>query len=215
MIRRLLFACFVATVAVSSAAASTVTDSLTYYYARNDVQAIERLHRNATTVTDRLLCSYRLYPLTEDDRWLQDLPDEDDLSSARALALLAAHWGFKARNAPAWRLPTYGRRSDGILRRAQAINPNEPYVLLVDGQFFYYKPGIFGGDVDEARTTFERLRTVLHQNPAPGIHRFEPEVWIWMCLRKQESDAAGPLRTRLLSQSPPVLFRLFLNNPPD
>lgn len=197
------------------ASASSVVDSLTYYYAQHNVVAIERLHRNADTPLERLLCSYRLFPLTNNERWLENLPEEDELSSARALALLAAHWGFKAQRGPAWRLPTYGRRSEEILRRAQSIDPNEPYALLVDGQSLYYKPGLFGGDVEEARRRFEQLRNALYRNPAPGIHRFEPEVWIWMCLRKLESSGADQLRTSLLNQHPPPLFRHFLTNPPD
>ncbi|MDX1439741.1 MAG: hypothetical protein R3284_07565 [Rubricoccaceae bacterium] len=201
--------------AVQLAHAQTGIDSLTAYYARHDIAAIERLYDSATTWETRLLCSYRLYPLTEDERWLEHLPDAGELTTARELALLAAHWGFKAQRALPWQLPTFGRRSEEILRRAQAMDADEPYVLLVDGQSLYYKPGIFGGDVDRAKARFEQLRNVMHRNPTPGIHRFEPEVWIWICLRKAGSSAAAPLRRQLITQNPPPLFRRFLNNPPD
>lgn len=196
------------------ASASPVTDSLTTYYAMHDTEAIVRLYEQARTVEDRLLCSYRLFPLTHDTRWLENLPDESTLHSARELALLAAHWGFKATNAPAWRLPTYGRRSEGILRRAQAINFDEPYALLVDGQSLYHKPAIFGGNAEEAQARFERLRTVLHGRSIPGIHNFEPEVWIWMCLRRLNNPIANSLKDRLLARRPPPLFRQFLLHPP-
>lgn len=214
MLLRFSFAVAIAFTALTSAATSPVTDSLTYYYVMHDTDAIKRLHRQARTTEERLLCTYRLFPLTQDDRWLEDLPDEDDLRTARELALLAAHWAYKAANAPVWRLPTYGRRSEAILRHAQAINSDEPYAILIDGQSLYYKPTIFGGDAEEAKTRFERLRTVLHGRSVPGIHAFEPEVWIWMCLRKMENPIAVQLRDQLLARRPPPLFRQFLIDPP-
>ena len=214
MLLRLALLVIIAGLVSPAAAASPVTDSLTYYYAMHDTGAIERLYRQARTTEERLLCTYRLFPLTQDDRWLENLPDESELHTARELALLAAHWAFKAANAPVWRLPAYGRRSEGILRRAQAINSDEPYALLIDGQSLYYKPAIFGGDAEEAKTRFERLRTVLHGRTIPGIHAFEPEVWIWMCLRKTDNPIAGRLRQQLLARRPPPLFRQFLIDPP-
>ena len=214
MLFRISFVFVIAFAALPSAAASPVTDSLTYYYAMYDTEAIKRLYGQARTTEERLLCTYRLFPLTQDDHWLENLPEESELRTARELALLAAHWAFKAANAPVWRLPTYGRRSEGILRHAQAINSDEPYALLIDGQSLYYKPAIFGGDAEKAKTRFERLRTVLHGRTVPGIHAFEPEVWIWMCLRKMDNPIAGRLRDQLLARRPPPLFRQFLIDPP-
>lgn len=214
MLLRLGLVFVIASTALPASSASPVADSLTFYYAMRDTDAIERLYRQARTTEERLLCSYRLFPLTQDEKWLDDLPEESELRTARGLALLAAHWGFRATSAPAWRLPTYGRRSEGILRRAQQINFDEPYVLLVDGQSLYYKPAIFGGDVEEAKARFERLRVVLHGRTVPGIHSFEPEVWIWVCLRKMGNSIAPQLREQLLGRQPPPLFRQFLNDPP-
>lgn len=197
------------------AAPATVVDSLTYYYARQDTSAVDRLYRRrAQTRLDRLLCLYRLFPMTLDGRYLDRIPSESGVTSARELALISALWAYKAAHGPAWHLPTYGRRSERILNAALARDPDEPYALLVKGQGLYYKPALFGGDVAEAKRTFERLRTVLARRRAPGIHPFEAEVWIWMCVRKQDAERGAALRRRLLAQNPPPLFRQFLIDPP-
>ena len=199
----------------AAAGTSTVRDSLTYYYARQDTTAVERLYRTkARTREDRLLCLYRLYPMTLDERYLDDIPSESGVTSARELALISALWAYRAAAGPAWRLPTYGRRSERILGRALEIDPAEPYALLVRGQGLYYKPAIFGGDVAAAQRTFERLRQRLGARGVPGIHPFEAEVWIWMALRRQDEAAGARLRQRLLAQNPPRIFRQFLIDPP-
>src|SRR5690606_19686651 len=124
--------------AAPPAAATPVADSLTHYYATRDAGAILRLYRQAQTREERLLCSYRLFPLTQDAAWLSDIPDE--ARTARELALVAAHWGYRTAGAAPWQLPLYGRRSEGALARARALDPDEPYVLLVEGQSLLYKP---------------------------------------------------------------------------
>ncbi len=176
---------------------------------------MERLLRTeARTREERLLCLYRLYPMTLDTGWLDEIPPDEGVRSARELALISAMWAYRAASGPAWRLPTYGRRSERILADALARDPDEPYALLVKGQGLYYKPGIFGGDVAEAQRTFERLRRVLARRPAPGIHPFEAEVWIWMAVRKRDPAQGVALRRRLLAQNPPRIFRQFLIDPP-
>lgn len=195
--------------------APTVGDSLTYYYARQDTSSVDRLfRRQARTRLERLLCLYRLFPMTLDDRYLAAIPSSEGVRSARELALISALWAYKAAHGPAWHLPTYGRRSERILEEALRADPTEPYALLVRGQALYYKPSVFGGDVAAAQRTFERLRQVLARRPAPGIHPFEAEVWIWMAVRKQDADRGAALRRRLLAQRPPPLFRQFLIDPP-
>ena len=200
---------------VAQAAPSPVRDSLTYYYARQDTSGVERLYRTqARTRLDRLLCLYRLYPMTNDPRWIRDIPSEEGVTSARELALISALWAYRAASGPAWKLPTYGRRSERILDDALERDPTEPYALLVRGQGLYYKPRVFGGDVDEARQTFEQLRARLAGRGAPGLHPFEAEVWIWMAVRRQDESAGARLRERLLARRPPRIFRQFLIDPP-
>ncbi len=194
---------------------STVRDSLTVYYARQDTARVERLfERRARSREDRLLCLYRLYPMTLDRGYLRDIPSDAGVSSARELALIAAMWAYRASSGPAYRLPIDGRRSERILDRALELDGDDPYALLVRGQSLYFKPRIFGGDVAEAKRTFERLQTVLARRAVPGLHPFEADVWIWMCVRRQSASQGTALRQRLLARRPPPLFRQFLLDPP-
>ena len=196
-------------------ATSTVGDSLTYYYAQQNRSAIDRLYRHkARNLRDRLMCRYRLFPLTMNEAYLADMPSDQGVTSARSLALISALWAYKAANGPAINLPTHGRRSERILNRALEIDPHEPYALLIKGQSLYYKPSWFGGDAAEAKRTFEQLRQVLSRRSVPGIHPFEAEVWIWMAVRKLDSNQGRALQRRLLAQNPPPLFRQFLTDPP-
>ncbi|WP_412068135.1 hypothetical protein [Rubrivirga sp. IMCC43871] len=193
---------------------SPVRDSLAIYYARQDTSAVERLYRTARTREERLMCRYRLYPMTLDERYLEAIPAEAGVTSARELALISALWAYRAAAGPAWHLPTYGRRSDRILDLALARDPAEPYALLVKGQGLFYKPRVFGGDVRAARETFEQLRGRLGRRGVPGIHPFEAEVWIWMAVRRLDPGAGDRLRSALLARRPPRLFRQFLVDPP-
>lgn len=194
--------------------ATPVRDSLTHYYVQQDADGVARVCRRVQTQEDRLLCRYRLYPLTQDQVYLDAIPSETGVTRARELALIAALWGYRAATAPALRLPTYGRRSERILGHALARDPDEPYALLIRGQTLYYKPRAFGGDVAEARRTFERLRTVLARRVVPGLHPFEAEVWIWMAVRRQNAADGARLQRVLLARRPPPLFRQFLVSPP-
>ena len=194
---------------------STVRDSLTVYYARQDTARVERLfERRARTREERLLCLYRLYPMTLDREYLRDIPSDAGVSSARELALIAAMWAYRASSGPAYRLPIDGRRSERILGRALALDADDPYALLVRGQSLYYKPRIFGGDVAGAKRTFEHLQTVLARRTVPGLHPVEADVWVWMCVRRLNAADGAALRQRLLARRPPPLFRQFLLSPP-
>ena len=200
--------------ATELAAPSPVRDSLTYYYVRQDARALRRLLRAAQTREEKLLVRYRLYPLTQDKRDIGDIPSDRGVTAPRELALISALWAYRASSGPAWRLPTYGRRSERILDAARARSARDPYVLLVRGQSLYYKPGVFGGDVGEAKTTFETLRSVLGNRGIPGLHPAEAEIWIWMCERKLDPEAAAATRQRLMRRRLPPLFRQFLQDPP-
>ncbi len=189
-------------------------DTLASLYAHNDSAGLVRLHARAHTASDELLYRYRLYPLTLDARYLDDIPEESDCRTARDFALLAALWAYRAAEAPPWKLPVYGMRSDRLLEHARTLDPEEPYVLLVDGQSLLYRPGLFGGSSEKALQVFERLRTVLRERPTPGISPFEPEVWIWYTLQKLGRPNTDRVRDRLLAQNPPPLFHQFLIDPP-
>ncbi len=190
-------------------------DSLASLYAANDSAGLARLYARAPqSAGDDLLYRYRLYPLTDDPRYLDGLPDERACRTARDFALLSALWGWRAETAPPWKLPFYGLRTDGLLERARALDPDDPYVLLVGGQSLLFRPSLFGRDPEAALAAFERLREVLRATPAPGLSLFEPEVWVWYTLRALGRPHTDRVRDRLLAQDPPPLFRAFLLDPP-
>ena len=204
----------VASGAVAWEEASPVRDSLTHYYVQRDIAGVRRLRRAARTREDRLLVTYRLFPMTMDRDVIADIPSDEGVRSAREMALIAALWAYRAANGPKIHLPTYGRRSERILDQAREIDPREPYVLLVEGQSLLYKPGIFGGDAAEAKAKFEALKRRLGRTGAPGLDPFEADVWIWMCERKLNPERAAALRRQLLARRPPPMFRQFLVDPP-
>ena len=216
VVATLLFALFPAQALPGAppSVSTPVADSLTHYYVRQDADALRRLLDEASSREERLLVRYRLYPLTQDEAVIGRIPEAESVSSPRELALISALWAYRAASGPAWRLPTYGRRSERILDRAADASASDPYVLLVRGQSLYYKPRMFGGDVREAKAVFERLRTVLGGSGVAGLHPFEAEVWIWMCERKLNRRNADRLKETLLGQDPPPLFRQFLQDPP-
>gem|GEM_PF-1045399 len=197
----------------------SLADSVATLYARKDPAGLDRLRTRARTVSDDLLLRYRLYPLTQDARHLADLPEPPAGASARDLALLSALWAYRTASGPAWKVPTYGRRSDALLQRAKALDPADPYVLLVDGQSALYRPALFGGSAADALDRFTRLRDLLRQRevagrPVDGLPVIEAEVWVWYTLRKLGRGDSDALRDRLLAQRPAPLYREFLLSPP-
>ena len=200
--------------AFAAETSTPVRDSLTHYYVQRDIANVRRLSRSARSREERLLVNYRLFPMTMDMGVIQTIPSEEGVRSAREMALIAALWAYKAGNSSKIHLPTYGRRSERILNQARDINPSEPYVLLVEGQSYLYKPGIFGGDAGKAKQKFQALKRVLGRSGVPGLHPFEADVWIWMAERKLDEQRAGALQRQLLARRPPPMFRQFLLDPP-
>ncbi|MEM8560059.1 MAG: hypothetical protein AAGG50_19755 [Bacteroidota bacterium] len=190
------------------------SDSLAVLYASRDVPGMKRLYARATSLEQRLLGRYRLYPVTQDEAFLDDLPDADEATSAREYALLSALWAYRVAEAPPWKIPSYGKRSEALLERAKSLDADAPFVLLVDGQALLYKPALFGGDLNAALQRFTHLRRVLLGSPHPGLTTLEADVWAWYAMHKLEHASAEEVRQQLLAQAPPRLFRDFLTNPP-
>ena len=188
------------------------------YYAQKDEDALEALCAREADVRSTseaaLLCRYRLYPLTEDATYLEDLPTALPSGSAQAQALLSGLWGFRAARAPLYKLMTYGRRAQRLIDDARALDPEDPYVLLIEGQALLFKPGFVGGDKAAALRRFKRLRAVVEHAPHVGISAMEAELWTWYALNKLDAEEAPALRERLLAQDPPRLYREFLLSPP-
>lgn len=183
------------------------------HYADWNADALERLHRTARSNEERLLCRFRLYPMTEDEAYLDDIP-EPSAGTARERALIAALWAYKTAIASPWRVPSYGKRSDRMLREARQLDPENPYVLLVQGQGQLYKPKMLGGNAEAALNTFRRFRERLAQSdgdadPSP----WEADLWVWLAQRKVDPEAAAQERALLLAADPPACFRRFLQGP--
>lgn len=193
----------------------TFADSTQRYYAQQNADALERLLKRAETRFEDLLCRYRLYPLTEDEALLDDLPEDLDDGSARELALLSGLWGYRAARASIFSAIRYGRRAERLIDEARARDPDDPYVLLVEGQSLIFKPAIAGRDEEAALQRFNRLCEVLRAaSPDTGVSMTEAQLWRWYALHQLDMDSAPSVRDKLKASNPPPLYRQFLHDPP-
>lgn len=194
---------------------STFTAATQTHYAQQDASALQHLLKDADTRFEELLCRYRLYPLTERGSLLRDLPTQLEDGSARELALLSGLWGYRAARASLFAAIQYGQRSQHLLEAAKGNDPDDPFVLLVEGQSLIFKPRIAGRDEEAALDRFERLCEMLQRLPSGmGISVMEAELWRWYALHRLKIDRAPTLRDELLAAGPPPLYRQFLQDPP-
>lgn len=195
----------------------TFADSTQALYARQDAEGLRQLLSQADTRTESLMARYRLYPLTEESDIIDDLPQElGPNASARELALLSGLWAYRAGEANIFSAIRYGRRSMNRLEEAKARNPDEPYVLLVEGQSLLFRPDIAGKDVKAAAELFRRLINVLESDPDSGISAVEAHSWLWLALRESEAVAeADQIRQDLIARDPEPLYAQFLDDPPQ
>lgn len=193
---------------------TSLPDSTQALYAAKNAAALDSLLADAPSREAALLCRYRLYPLRQHERYLADLPADLNEGSARELALLAGLWGYKAGEASLYFAIRHGLRSEQLLEEAKTKDPDDPFVLLIEGQSLLFKPKIAGGDPQAALDRFRRLREVIQQRPNEGIAPMEVDLWIWYALDKLKADQAPAARERLLAQNPPPLFKEFLLDPP-
>lgn len=192
----------------------TAAEATGKYYAEGNVEALKQLYRETDDRTVRLLCRYRLYPLTQDETYLEDLPTALDAPSARELALLSGLWGYRVREAPVWKTPTYGRRAMDLLDQARMLDAEDPFVVLIDGQSYLFRPALFGGDLREALRCFRKLERLLAEDKVAGLSVLEASLWEWYTLEKMGTDVAEQVRQQLLDRDLPVMYRQFLMDPP-
>lgn len=189
-------------------------EDVQHAYAQQEADSLQTLLGRADSRADSLLVRYRLYPLTEDASLLDGLPSQLPDGSARETALLSGLWSYRAGEASIFNAVQYGRRSASILERAKEQDPNDPYVLLIEGQSLLFRPAIAGRDPDAAVNRFERL--AAQADSTTGITTTEAQVWQWLALKEAgRTDEADQLRGRLLADDPAPLYRQFLEDPPD
>ena len=193
---------------------AVLVDSTQIYYATQNVSALQRMLAQTNDRALALLCRYRLYPLTQDPSYLEDLPTELEAPTARELALLSGLWGYRVRESSVLKVPVYGKRATRLLDQAKALDPTEPFVLLIDGQSLLYRPKIFGGNKQKALDQFNTLRETLPATSGTGISKMEADLWLWYTLAQLDTDEAETFRSELLAQNPPPLYKTFLLDPP-
>jgi tetratricopeptide (TPR) repeat protein len=193
---------------------SPFAQEVQHAYAHQKPDSLRTLLTKANSRTDSLLVRYRLYPLTEDASLLDGLPSDLSDGSARERALLSGLWSYRAGEASVFNVIQYGRRSADLLKKAKAQDPDDPYVLLVEGQSLLFRPAIAGRDVGAAVQCFEQLAALADTDG--GIPTMEAQVWQWLALMEAgRTEAAQALHQRLLEQDPAPLYRQFLEDPPD
>lgn len=106
----------------------------------------------------------------------------------------------------------YGRRSQRFLDQALAKAPNDPLVLLVEGQALLFKPSVFGGDAAKALDRFRRLETVLRRSFRPEMLPVEAQIWQYQALKKMDAVAAQRLKARIKAENPLPLFASMLGS---
>jgi len=185
-------------------------------YARQNAERLRSLTERADSRVDSLLIRYRLYPLTENEAVLKDIPSSLSDGSAREYALLSGLWAYRAGEASVFSVIQYGRRSAQLLEKAKKRDPDAPFVLLVEGQSLLFRPALAGRDVKAAARRFDQLARIVRDGDVPGIAHAEAQIWRWLALREaDQSRKANALRKRLREQDLPPLYQQFLDDPPE
>ncbi len=185
-------------------------------YVEQDAERLQSLLERAESREDSLLVRYRLYPLTEDEAVLKEIPATLSAGTAREYALLSGLWAYRAGEASFLAALRYGQRSTDLLDAATSRAPEAPFVLLVEGQSLLFRPAIAGRDPAAAAERFARLTSITEDDNVAGISKQEAQVWQWLALTEAErSKMANALRTRLQKQTLPPLLQQFLEDPPE
>jgi hypothetical protein len=132
------------------------------------------------------------------------------------LALLSGLWSYRAGEASIFNAISYGRRSASLLETARAKDEDDPYVLLVGGQSWMFRPAIAGRNLKRALKRFRRLQEVVPDHPDAGIPMVEARLWTWYALHKMDrNEEAKALRQTLTDKNPPPLYAQFMEDPPQ
>lgn len=183
-------------------------------YNSKNTDGIRRLFNQADNESDSFLAIYRLYPLTEDETLIADLPATPQSRNAKDYALLSALWSYRI-NKNRSLMMTLGTRIIRLLNSAERTDAQNPFSLLVVGQSLLFKPAIFGGSADGALRKFRHLKEKLTRENICGVSIWDAEVWIWYAMKKKRDPQAENFKQSLYRRNPPPIYRDFLNNPPD
>jgi len=124
------------------------------------------------------LANYRIASLfldSNDDRADTHLDDalshlqravDIDAELAEAHALLGTLYGLKARGGMLSGM-RYGPKSDGAMKRAQSLAPDNPRVILLQAISLLNKPSRWGGDREEAMAELQRAIRQFETASAP------------------------------------------------
>lgn len=184
-------------------------------FAEGDVAGLSALYRSAPTAADSLVALYRLYPLAEADSLLEWLPSDLDAGSPRELALLSALWSYRMPHVGMLKRLPVATRVVSLVERALELDGDDPFVRLVAGQHFLFRPRYAGGDPGFALRILRDLRADLEREPVCGIALDEPDVWIWLTLDRLGDGSADAVRDGLLARTLRPTFREFLLDPPS
>jgi hypothetical protein len=184
-------------------------------FANADHESLRRLYVEAPTRSDSLVALFRLVPLTGDESLLADLPSKlDESPAAKDLAWLSALWGFRTQKATLLKKPKYGAASLRLIEAAERLDRDDPWVLMVSGPSYLYRPGMLGGSGDTALARFETLAQQLTDAPECGLPVLEARIWMWMGLAREGRPGADTLRASLIASDPPPGYRNWLEAVP-
>jgi stage V sporulation protein SpoVS len=189
-------------------------DQVQVAYNNRNAREVRRLMNAATNQSDKFLAIYRLYPLTEDGTILANLPADPNRENAKDKALLSALWSYKI-NEDRSLMMTLGTRIIRLLNSSERLNAQNPFVLLIVGQSLLYKPAVFGGSAARALQKFQALKRQIQAEAICGLSIWDADVWIWYAMHKKRDRGAEAFKQELYRNNPPVIYREFLNNPPE
>jgi tetratricopeptide (TPR) repeat protein len=112
---------------------------------------------------------------------------------ADAYGLLGAIYGIEiAKNPDLGR--TLGPKSGAMVEQAMALEPNNPRLVLLQGETRLNTPAEYGGSAKVAEALFRRALQLFQDEPAdkpwPNWGRMDAHAWLGQALAKQ-GDAAG------------------------
>lgn len=180
-------------------------------YAERDTSALRARLAVAPTLADSLLIRYRLYPLTQDDALIADLPDALLAGTADEYAWLSALWGYRVQRTGPVAMMRYGARSQTLLEAGRRLAPNNPWVLLVDAQSLLYRPRLVGGDPRAAGGRLASLHAVISHSPLCELPLEEVQLWQWRVAHRLGESSADSVRQVLLAGNPSALVREMLH----